>query len=158
MDEEEEGSDEGKSNILLEVRLCGKFNIAHKEGKKNLSTRLSIANDKHVKICLPAAFWVFYVLLYLYLFSLTAILNLPLAPSSPDSDLSTSEFQEKRGKKNTAKSTFAHCHVHTNSELIISTLIMLLILRLPADSAIYPVSPSRGRRVMSVMCAGVRSG
>lgn len=141
--------------------MCGKFNVAHKEEKKNLSTRLPIANDKQVGINdLPSScVWVFYVSLYLYLFSLTAILNLPLAPSSPDSDLSTSEFRGKeKREKNAAKSTFARCHVHTNSELIISALIMLLILRLPADSAIYPVSPGRGRRVMSVMCAGVRSG
>lgn len=52
-----------------------------------------------------------------------------------------------------------YTHVHPrNTELIISSLIMLLILRLPTDSAIYPVSLNRGRCVMRLMCAGVRSG
>lgn len=42
---------------------------------------------------------------------------------------------------------YTHAHPH-NTELIISSLIMLLILRLPTDSAIYPVSLSRGRCIM----------
>lgn len=54
--------------------------------------------------------------------------------------------------------TFARCHTDAIGEFIINALIMLLIFRLPADCAIYPVSPSGGRPVMSVVCAGVRSG
>ena len=74
-----------------------------------------------------------------------------------------SKFQAKHLKHtrthvHTHTHTHRHTHTHTNTELIISSLIMLLILRLPADSAIYPVSQQRGRCVMRLMCAGVRSG
>lgn len=112
---------------------------------------LFISADKQVQNKLKALLLLLY-LLHGFFFVRRSAFSLVLLSHGVNSDPVRSEETRSR-----ASGVDVPIHIHTQ-RLISSALIMLLILHLPTDRAIYPVSLSPGRRVMRLMCAGVRSG